>query len=143
LHQQIYYTHFPGFYIEDSLNIDLDGNNDVTLVLGCKTYYDFSGGANDNNDLFGQCMEGWIHTLEIETYLVRTQELAADIQNNIASRHHATFAGGEDFINTQQATYTNNGAGDDWSPALMTIQDTQLFVWDLLDAPGADQSTSD
>jgi len=136
-HQQTYYTHFKGIYSETSTAMAEGVSTDVVLVLGCKTYYDFSNFyGNDNNDLYGQCMEGWIHTLVIETYDSR-QEITP--VTTVRDRHHASGAAGANFINDQQTTYTAN----DWSPVFMTIQDTQLFVWDLLNAPGADQSTSD
>jgi hypothetical protein len=118
-HQVLYYTHFPGIYSETSTAMAEGDGTDVVLVFGCKTYFDRSGTHTGMlaDDLYGQCLEGWIHTFRLETFDERTEETDA----NVLVRHHASNAAAENFINAEQTIYDNNGGGDDWAPADMTI----------------------
>ena len=85
-HQQKFYTHFPGFYFE---NFN-DGATAVNVVLGCKTYYSITAGGPAANDLYGQCMEGWLHTMRVQTFAARTQQADVTVRN----KHHASSAAG-------------------------------------------------
>ena len=55
LHEK-YETFLAGYYDETD---DNDGQTDVVIILGCKTYVDYSGATVDESH-YGLCMKGWI-----------------------------------------------------------------------------------
>ena len=56
-----YETFLAGFYDETADNAD--GNTNVNLIFGCKTYVDYSGVTADESH-YGLCMQGWIQYFE-------------------------------------------------------------------------------